>query len=191
MKQKNTASLPQRFGGIAAATLLAGALVTIPSTLADPPPPHGIVAAHIGVEQLTSGNSAADVIVTNILAVNDFRIRPTANRGDFDIQIGEDAADDVAVGVLMTSVAEHTRDQGDSGQLIGTAPNQVPGYTAGPHTATSHFEAQAAGSYFIPIAYTLPNPISTAVIEFNINIAAAWFPYDKFLGMYVGNATGA
>ena len=192
MKQKQTASFHrtwlQRLG---ASALVAASVATAPSLFADPPPPHGVVAAHIGVEQLTSGNSAADVIVTNILAVNDFRIRPTANRGDFDIQIGEDASDDVAGGVLITSVAEHTRDQGDSAQLIGTAPNQVPGYTAGPHTATSHFESQAAGSYFIPIAYTLPNPISTAVIEFNINVAAAWFPYDKFLGMYIGNATGA
>lgn len=194
MKQNETVSHKRNqslLRRLSISALLSAVIAITPSLFADPPPPHGIVAAHIGVEQLTTGNTPPDVIVTNILAVNDFRIRPSANRGDFDIQIGEDLADDVAGGVLITSVAEHTRDQGDSGQLIGTAPNQVPAYTAGPHTATSHLESQAAGSYFIPIAFTLPNSIATTVVEYNINVAAAWFPYDRYLGMYIGNATGA
>src|SRR5215203_373914 len=142
MKYKTTLPELRKTGAVALA--LAGAALSVSTTLADPPPPHGVVASTIGMQQLGVGNAAADVVVTNFLAVGDFRVRPTANRGDYDVQIGDSAGDDVQGGILITSIAEHSRDQGPSGtlptesspatgQLIGTAPNQTLAYDAGPH----------------------------------------------------------
>ena len=51
------------------------------------------MASTLGVNQLGPGNTAAEIVLTNQLAIGDFRVRPTANRGDFDIQIGDSATD--------------------------------------------------------------------------------------------------
>lgn len=177
-----------RVGAFVAA--LAGAVVALPtSTYADPPPSHGIVAAYLGVEQLGPGNAPSDIVVTNQLTIGDFRVRPTANRGDYDVQIGDDLTDDVAGGVLITSIAEHTRDTGTTTQTYTDAGGVVqPAYDAGPHVATVHIDGQAGGSYSIPLSFPLPNSLSTAVIEYNMNISAGWFPYDKYIGAYIRNS---
>ena len=187
MNQKPTSPDLRRLGVLALA--VAGTALS-PTTFADPPPPHGIVASWIGVQQLGPDNGAANVLVTNKLAVGDFRIRSTANRGDYDVQIGESLSDDVAGGVLITSVAEHKRDQGTTTQTKTLAADQsvVPAYDAGDHVATAHIEGQAGGSYFIPVALTEPNSVSTSVGEYNMNVAAGWFPYDKYIGAYIRNS---
>ena len=79
----------------------AAALITLAATVGSrttaygaPAPPHDIVAANITVVQLGFENDPSNVIVTNSYAIGDFRILPTANRGDYDMQIGDDFADD-------------------------------------------------------------------------------------------------
>lgn len=135
---------------------------------------HDIVAADIDVQQLGEGNDASEVVVTTPRTIGDFRIRDTANRGDYDMQIGEDPFDDVATGIVITSIRENGRD---------TFHSTYPGT----NFATSHIESQDAGSYFIPVAMTWPNANSTSVIEYNMNVAAAFFPYSTWLAGYARN----
>src|SRR5687767_12871004 len=89
------------------ATVLCAASVLTPSTHADPVPPHGIVASTIGVQQLGFEGTPENVVVTNQYAIGDFIIRTSANKGDYDVQIGELLSDDVDGGVLITSIAEN------------------------------------------------------------------------------------
>ena len=137
---------------------------------------HDIVATDIEVVHLGEGNTPAEVAVTAVRPIGDFRIRETANRGDYDMQIGEDPFDDVATGIVITSISENGRDN-----LHSTYP--------GTNFATSHIESQDTGSYFIPVAMTWPNSASTSVIEYNMNVSAAWFPYATWLAGYARNET--
>jgi hypothetical protein len=135
------------------------------------PVTHSISAGNITVIQNDLGNTAASVSPSVSLPINDFRIRSGSSRGDFNIQVGSSATDDVAGGVLVSSVAENGRDMGD------------PTYS-GIQFATSHVD-DGAGGYFIPVATTWAG--GTATIEWNINLAAAWFPYSQYLGAYIKN----
>src|SRR6266496_3103876 len=70
---------------------------------------HGISAANIKVIQNDTSNTVDSVTVTTTLSVNDFRIRPGSNRGDYNVQIGLGFSDDSDSGVLISSVAENGR----------------------------------------------------------------------------------
>src|SRR6185369_17654265 len=99
-----------------------------------------------------------------------FRVRPASNRGDFNLQSGDDFSDDYLNGILMTSVAENGRDNGETGDFRGVI------YPAS-------FMMPAAGGYFICV-----NTIGTNGAggngEYNINVAGAWFPFTNWLGAY-------
>lgn len=171
--------------GMVAFVALAAAFGCPNKVAAASPPPHGVIGANITAIQIGFDNPPENVIVTNSYAIGDFRVRDTANRGDFDVQIGEDPADDVEGGMLMTSIAENGRDNVD---ING---NQHPLYP-GTNFATSHIDySRTLGAYWIPIAMTWPNSQSTAVIEYNYNVSAGWFPYDKWIAGFARNATGA
>jgi hypothetical protein len=137
-------------------------------------PGHNVAAANIDVAQVDAGNAATSVIVTiTNLPINDFRIRTNSNRGDFNIQIGDDFSDDYTSGILMTSVTQNGRNNegaGDTGDFRGTI------YPAS-------FMMPAANGYFICV-----NTIGTNGAggngEFNINVAGAWFPFTNWLGAY-------
>src|SRR6266498_4032552 len=63
---------------------------------------HNISAASISVFQIDTGNTSNSVAATTTVSVNDFRIRPGSNRGDYNVQIEDSANDDVDSGVLMS-----------------------------------------------------------------------------------------
>ena len=76
-------------------------------------PPHNISAANLNVVQNDSGNTADSVTVTATLSVNDMRVRVGSNRGDYNIQVGESATNDLAEGIPMAAIAQNGRDNGE------------------------------------------------------------------------------
>jgi hypothetical protein len=101
-----------------------------------------------------------------------------ANRGDIDVTFG--TANDVAGGVMITAVRENGRDNTAGGDL----PPQ-----AGKKYVTPLSEAGGGanlGRFFIPLE-SAPDSY-----EFNINTAAAYFPFNEgWLGGHTRNTTGA
>ncbi len=139
---------------------------------------HHISAANIVVVQNDTNNTTASVTVSTSLSINDFRIRTGSNRADYNVQIGATSTDDVTNGILMTSIDQNGRDNGE---------DAFPGMNYG----TAGIDSNASGSpgssgeYWIPV-FQAPNNA-----EYNFNVAAAWFPYsDGWYGGWLNNATG-
>lgn len=177
LRGKHTKSSCRLFAAALLAVLTSGTSAWLPSAFAEPPPPHDIIAGNIDVVQNDLLNTTNSVTVTAPYTIGDFRIRDGSSRGDFNVQIGFDVSDDVDTGVLISSVAQNGRDMGD------------PIYP-GTNFCTSHIDNSGSGTtngYFIPVAMTWPNASNTSVIEWNVNLSAAWFPYTKWLGGYVRN----
>ena len=99
-----------------------------------------------------------------------------ANRGDFDVSFGFE--NDVTSGVMITSVRENGRDNTASGDV---APQSGIKYV------TPLADIGGTGTnFFIPLS-SAPNNY-----EFNMNLAAAYFPFNEgWLGGHTKNATGA
>jgi autotransporter-associated beta strand protein len=139
---------------------------------------HHIAAANIAVVQNDTNNTSASVTVSTALSINDFRIRTGSNRGDYDVQVGPVSADDVTNGILMTSIRQNGRDNGEAkypGMNYGTCGVDSSGTPPG-----------ASGEWFIPL-FQAPTGD-----EYNFNVAAAWFPYsDGWYGGWLNNASGA
>ncbi|MDB6122915.1 MAG: hypothetical protein JWQ71_1908 [Pedosphaera sp.] len=161
-------SFPRCLAAIAALALgVAGNL--LPSANAAPVT-HGISAADITVVQNDTGNTAASVTCTTSNAINDFRIRVGSNRGDFNIQIGADPADDITNGVFMSCITQNGRDNGE-----GT----------GVQFSTSAIDYDRnTGAAYIPVF-----SVGTGLPEYNVNVAGAYFPLDKWLGGFARNST--
>jgi len=142
---------------------------------------HNVAAALIDVVQNDTGNNATSVTVTAPVAMNDFRIRAGSNRGDYNVQIGPGLTDDVPGGILMTSISENGRDNGEATPAAGVV-----------HYGTSMLDGSLAGGYFIPVADTSLSGYSySGGNEYNFDAAAAWFPYaDGWLGGWARNAAG-
>lgn len=178
---------PQTKSLARALAALAAAAAMCANIQADPAPDHGIVAGNIDVIQLGFGGT--EVTVTAPYVIGDFRIRPSANKGDYDVQIGDVLADDVNGGVLISSVAEN-----GGRENVDQSGNPDPVYP-GVNTATAHIDYSRTGAntggYWIPVAMTYPNSAGTTVVEYNLNVSAAWFPYDRYIGAFIRNATGA
>lgn len=132
---------------------------------------HGVAAGNLSVVQLDVGNTTNSVRVTPTLLLNDFRLRDGSNRGDYHVQIGPDAADDMATGVLLSSVTENGRNN------FGT--NNYP--ISAVHVGSADYRI----STFVRTAAT-----ANSAAEYNVNVAGAWFPYDRFLGGTARNASG-
>ena len=130
---------------------------------------HGVAAGHLRVIQLDVGDTTNSVRVIPTLRINDFRLRDGSNRGDYPVQIGLAAADDVATGVLISSVAENGR------YNFGT--NNFP--ISAVHVGATDYRI----STFVRTA-----AVADAGAEYNANVAAAWFPYDRFWGGTARNA---
>lgn len=127
---------------------------------------HSISAANIDVVQ--TGTST--VTVTTPYSMNDFRIRSGSSRGDFNIQIGPSATDDLAGGALISSVTQNGRDNGEP------TPTGI-------RYGTPAVDANTAG-YWVPM---FDSPYAN---EFNINLASGYFPYaDGWLGGWLRNST--
>ena len=152
-----------------------------------PAPDHGIVAANIDVVIHDFLNNTNSVTLSLSYAIGDFRLNPDlSNNGDYAVQIGETRTDDVPRGILIASVRENGRDSGNY-------------LYPGTNFATTHIDYHKPGSvddagqliengYWIPISMVWPNANSTAVVEYDINIAAAWFPYDHWIAGFARNA---
>ncbi|QDU31658.1 Hemolysin, chromosomal [Anatilimnocola aggregata] len=130
-----------------------------------------IPAANLQVVQNTTANSTAAVTVTAPLAANGFAVRSGSNRGDYFVQIGPSLADDISGGVLISNVRELNR----------AHPLSVPPEAAEFATAAVARDG-VTGGYFIPVA---ESPGGT---EWNINVAAGYFPYS--VGWTAGFADG-
>jgi hypothetical protein len=116
MKKETLIPNIPRGGGTAARTAklltLGLALLTATMTYAKPPP-HNISAANFEVIQLDTGNTVNSVSVSAPLTINDMRVRPGSNRGDYNFQIGDVVSDDALGGVTMVSISQNGRDNGE------------------------------------------------------------------------------
>jgi len=134
---------------------------------------HGVAAANLNVVQHDEGNDDTSVTVTTTLSINEFSLRPGSNRGDCNVQIGLGFSDDQETGILLSCVAQSGRDNNDT---------NAPGINFCTTAVDYARIGGNAGAYFIPV-FNVP-----AGAEFNINVAAASFPYDQWLGGLARNS---
>lgn len=135
-------------------------------------PPHNISAANLNVVQNDTGNTVNSVTVTDTLSINDLRVRTGSNRGDYNLQVGDTATNDLAGGLMMVAVSENGR---DNGELADEQKNY----------AAPAFDGNANGYWAV-----LQDCTSDRA-EVNINCAVAYFPYANYLAGWARNATGA
>ena len=130
---------------------------------------HGIAAARLKVIENDLGNTSASVTVSTVVSINGMAVRYGSSRGDYSIQVGSTETDDFANGTVMTCVAENGRDNGED---------------SGINYCTSSISSSSGVSYFIP---TSQAPTGA---EYNINVAAAYFPYNRYLAGLAKNSAG-
>lgn len=135
---------------------------------------------NLAVQQNDAANTTASVTVTvaygqaalsadGVTSLGNLAVRTGSNRGDFNVRFSGTAANDRALGVMLTNVSQIYRD------------NTAFGDTIGPQFATS--ATDNASGYFIPV-HTSPGGD-----EFNVNLAVAWFPYaDGWIGGHAINS---
>ncbi len=131
---------------------------------------HTIAAGNLVVVQNDSGDTTNSVTVSMEYSVNDLRVRLLSNRGDYNVQVGPDATDDVANGVLMASVRQNGRDNFNTGTKSNSVC-MIDSNTNGYFISVSSAVGLAAGS----------NP------EYNVNVAGAYFPFSSWLGGVANN----
>ncbi len=169
---------------------------------------HGVSAGLLQVDQIdfpeidsnqvppmpyfpTDYNDNSNCIVSSILEINNFRAIKRDyftnrldefgeatipgyqwyNRADCYVELGPDYATDVNSGILLSSVAQNERNNyGTNSWPISTV------HDSSPYRICSFASmAQVAGNG----------------VEFNVNLAGAWFPYDQYIGALVRNSTRA
>jgi len=140
---------------------------------------HHIAAANIVVVQNDTSNNTTSVSVSTSLSINDFRIRSGSSRADYNVQIGPSSTDDITTGILIGSIDQNRRDNGE----LNTFPGMNYG-TCGIDSSPST-DPGASGEWWLPVFQAPQNA------EYNFNVAAAWFPYsDNWYGGWLHNATG-
>ena len=127
-------------------------------------------AGNISVKQNDANNTTNSVTVTSTLLINDLIVRDGSNRGDFNVQIGASAEDDYLGGALLSSVTENGRNN------FGT--NNYP-------VSSAHVGNPCWICTFVPTA-----AVPEASAEYNVNVAAAWFPYAAYLAGTALNSGG-
>ena len=134
---------------------------------------NGIAAANISIVQVDTNNTVDSVELTETVSINGMNIRGDSNRADYNLQVGTDYSDDVVTGVLISTVAQNGR---DNGELAAPGTNYC--------TSTIDYTRTGgnAGGYFVSI-FNAP-----AGGEYNINISAAFFPYTNWLGGLARNS---
>ena len=157
-------------------------------------PGHNIAAGNITVTQNDFGNTTNSVTLSLSFSVNDFRVRgagtggsdsliPLQSRGDFPVQIGEDATNDFVSGILMSSVTQNGRDNGE-----GTTNIYATSMIESQRLRSNTFDPEIIlGAYFIPVSRA-ENIGAGNSTEHNINVAGAWFPYSDFIGGFARNS---
>jgi len=181
MKSSRIALSSKRFSRVLTWFLASATGAWLPTGFAAPPPNHGIVAANIDVTINDFFNNTNSVTFVLPYQIGDFRMaQEGSNNGDYDTQIGDNPTNNVNDGIMMSSVRQNGRDDGWSAH---------PGTNFSVSLIDYHRPGAAReGAYWIPVAMAT-NP--TAVIEYDVNVAAAWFPYNKWIGGFARNSTGA
>src|ERR1700743_1444612 len=126
---------------------------------------HGISAANISVQQNDTNNNATSVTLSTPLEINDFRVinNTQTSRADYFVQIGASATDDVTGGILISSITDNGRDNGEGD---------------GTNWGTSGIDSNASGSpgtsgqYWIPVFGTTDD---VNYPEYNFDVAGAYF----------------
>lgn len=127
-----------------------------------------VQAAQIGVQQNDTGNSSSSVTLSLIGSTGDFHLNHgRSNRGDYHVRIGDSDANDVAEGILITSIANNGRDHGQGQGL---------------QYGTSAIAQGGSGDYYIPL-FNAPGGQ-----EYNADVSAAYFSYDQFIGGWLRNS---
>ena len=157
-----------RSNGIVVLAVLIYLLATgLPSAQAADRPP----AANINVGQLDWDNTTNSVKVTATLSINGLVVRAGSDRGDFRVQVGESASDDYSGGTFLSSVTQNGRNSyGTNGYAVSSAQVDDTGCRI---------------CAFVPTGAT-----AGSAAEFNINVAAAWFPYTDYLAGTALNSAG-
>ena len=151
-------------GRIFAGTTLAltAAVALLATDIFAKPPPHNISAGNLEVIQNDTGNTVNSVTVSAPLTINDFRVRPGSNRGDYNFQIGDVVSDDALGGVTIVSISQNGRDNGElaSEQKDYSAPT---------------FDGGPAG------LWASINNLQSDRGELNINCSVAYFRTNDWL----------
>lgn len=158
-KVGNWVALTGLLGLVGATALPANAGVT---------PPHGVSAINISVTQNDTGNAVESVTVESLLSINDLRIRPGSNRGDYNLQVGDTGADDVDAGIMLVAVTENGRDNGELENLLGYA--------------APSFDYGAAGYWAVV------QDVTADRAEYNMNVAAAYFRFSDWIAGFARNS---
>ena len=147
----------------------------------------GLEHGNLNVVQLNTTNNGQTVVDPSIAVT----VKPGAtpnfssaggNRGDIDVAFSATPAQDPQNGVLITSVTQNGRDNSSGGGPVGIT------------YAASHADVGSTGLYYIPTD-ALPGGAESGTNlqgggEYNVNVAAAWFPFSEgWLGGHGRNAT--
>jgi hypothetical protein len=152
--------------------LFALCLLCLPAALAQTSG-NGISAGLINVVQNDTSNNTESVTVTCPVAINGFFIRDGSNRGDYNVQVGAGFNDDVTNGVLMSCVAQNGRDNNET---------NYPGMNFCTSAVDYSRSGGNSGAYYVPVAQAPTGD------EFNVNVAAAFFPYANWIGGFARNS---
>ena len=116
----------------------------------------------ISVQQNSTANTAAAVTLTTTANTAGFAANPAGptNRADFGVIIGGNAADDVANGILLTSVANNGRNNAEATPLDGTRYG-VSGVGV------------SGGGWWVPVSDAITGS------EYNFNVSAVYFPFAE------------
>ena len=156
------------------ATILAGALLAVTAfpRLANAQG-NGISAGLLSVIQNDTSNNTESVTVTATVAINGFFERDGSNRGDYNVQFGAGFNDDVDSGVVMASIAQNGRDNGET---------NYPGMNYCTPTVDYSKSGGNLGAYYVS-SFNAP-----AAAEYNINVAVACFSYSNWIGGFARNS---
>ena len=136
---------------------------------------HGISAGQFIITQTAGLDNDFNCTNTLGLSINDFRLGTTQRRGDYDVQIGASAADDIPGGILISSVTENGRANYSSNSFCISTIHDGSGNPPG---GTPPYRICSFGTF-------------TGQQEYNINVAGAWFPYNKYIGGLARNTVRA
>ena len=155
----------------ATASLLAVSLAAITSARAAQAPPHNISAANLDVVQNDSANTEASVTVTAPLSINDMRVRVGSNRGDYNVQVGDVATNDITDGFILSAVRQNGRYNLDE--------------QSEPFYGVAAFDGNANGFW------NVVQDVTSDRAEYNDNVAVAYFRFSNWLMGWARNSSGS
>jgi hypothetical protein len=126
---------------------------------------HDVSAANLKVDRPGAADDNSNCVVTVSVTVNDVRTN-VYDRGDYRLQIGGIADDDLTNGVLIASVAQNNRNN------YGTNATQTTGGAP-----------DVNGTWKV---VTFISPFTTSETanrgEDNVNVGVGWFPFNSWIG---------